>query len=96
MKGKALLFGLNYAHCKEGGLNGCINDVKNIKNMLISNYGFSNNEIIGVAFCTIVPYSPNLDIVRRKLMHVQSRLLLTHEYCSRSRISFLNPDHALH
>lgn len=30
MKGKALLFGLNYAHCKSGKLNGCINDVNNI------------------------------------------------------------------
>ena len=27
MKGKALLFGLNYAHCKSGQLKGCINDV---------------------------------------------------------------------
>jgi hypothetical protein len=30
VKGKALLFGLNYAHCKEGQLNGCINDVNEI------------------------------------------------------------------
>ena len=30
MKGKALLFGLNYAHCKSGKLNGCINDVYNV------------------------------------------------------------------
>jgi hypothetical protein len=28
VKGKALLFGLNYAHCKSGKLNGCINDVQ--------------------------------------------------------------------
>ena len=28
MKGKAVLFGLNYAHCKQGKLNGCINDVR--------------------------------------------------------------------
>jgi hypothetical protein len=27
IRGKALLFGLNYAHCKSGKLNGCINDV---------------------------------------------------------------------
>lgn len=27
MKGKALLFGLNYSHCKKGQLKGCINDV---------------------------------------------------------------------
>ena len=30
MKGKALLFGLNYSHSKSGKLNGCINDVFNI------------------------------------------------------------------
>ena len=30
IKGKALLFGLNYAHCKEGQLKGCINDVDEI------------------------------------------------------------------
>lgn len=38
MKGKALLFGLNYAHCKQGQLKGCINDVymmsKYIQNLL--------------------------------------------------------------
>jgi hypothetical protein len=34
MKGKALLFGLNYAHCKEGKLNGCINDVYGIANYI--------------------------------------------------------------
>lgn len=28
IKGKGLLFGLNYAHCKSGKLNGCINDVQ--------------------------------------------------------------------
>lgn len=27
MRGKALLFGLNYAHCKQGQLKGCVNDV---------------------------------------------------------------------
>ena len=30
MKGKALLFGLNYNHCKQGKLKGCINDVFNM------------------------------------------------------------------
>lgn len=30
MNGKALLFGLNYKHCKSGQLNGCINDVYNM------------------------------------------------------------------
>jgi len=34
MKGKALLFGLNYAHCKEGKLNGCINDVYGVANYI--------------------------------------------------------------
>jgi hypothetical protein len=30
MNGKAILFGLNYKHCKSGQLNGCINDVNNM------------------------------------------------------------------
>jgi metacaspase-1 len=30
MKGKAVLFGLNYNHCKQGKLKGCINDVFNM------------------------------------------------------------------
>jgi len=30
MRGKGVLFGLNYAHCKKGKLNGCINDVSNM------------------------------------------------------------------
>lgn len=34
MKGKALLFGLNYAHCKQGRLNGCINDVRQVANQI--------------------------------------------------------------
>jgi hypothetical protein len=39
MKGKALLFGLNYSHCKDGKLNGCINDVRHISNQLKALYG---------------------------------------------------------
>lgn len=30
MRARALLFGLNYGHCREGTLRGCINDVKNM------------------------------------------------------------------
>jgi len=30
MKGKSVLFGLNYNHCKQGKLKGCINDVFNM------------------------------------------------------------------
>lgn len=30
IKGKAVLFGLNYSHCKSGKLKGCINDVFNM------------------------------------------------------------------
>jgi len=30
MKGKAVLFGLNYSHCRAGKLKGCINDVFNM------------------------------------------------------------------
>lgn len=37
IKGKALLFGLNYAHCKEGQLSGCINDVNEISQYISNN-----------------------------------------------------------
>ena len=33
-KAKCLLFGLNYSYCKEGKLKGCINDVKNISELM--------------------------------------------------------------
>ncbi len=36
MKGKALLFGLNYSNSKSGKLNGCINDVYNISRYIKS------------------------------------------------------------
>lgn len=39
MKGKAVLFGLNYAHCKQGKLNGCINDVYAMTKYLQSMFG---------------------------------------------------------
>lgn len=37
LKGKALLFGLNYGHCNEGKLNGCINDVEQISKFITAN-----------------------------------------------------------
>ena len=36
IKGRALLFGLNYDHCKSGKLNGCINDVMQVSNYISS------------------------------------------------------------
>jgi hypothetical protein len=39
MKGKVVLFGLNYAHCKQGKLNGCINDVYAMTKYLQSTFG---------------------------------------------------------
>jgi len=36
MRGRALLFGLNYAHSKQGRLNGCINDVRQIAKLIYS------------------------------------------------------------
>ena len=41
MRGKGLLFGLNYAHCRAGKLNGCINDVKQISQQIYSLMGGS-------------------------------------------------------
>lgn len=38
MRGHALLFGLNYAHCKKGKLKGCINDVQNVRSFLKKRY----------------------------------------------------------
>ena len=39
IKGKALLFGLNYAYCSSGKLNGCINDVRQISKQIASIFG---------------------------------------------------------
>ena len=36
MKARALLFGLNYAHCRDGTLRGCANDVRNMAAYLTS------------------------------------------------------------
>lgn len=38
IKGQAILFGLNYSDCANGQLNGCINDVKNMKEFLSIDY----------------------------------------------------------
>ena len=45
MNRKALLVGLNYIGT-ESELKGCINDVVNIKKLIMSDYGFLENEII--------------------------------------------------
>lgn len=39
MKGKAILFGLNYHHCESNHLNGCINDVHNMAEYLTNTLG---------------------------------------------------------
>jgi hypothetical protein len=39
MRGRALLFGLNYAHCKQGQLNGCINDVRQMAAHIYATFG---------------------------------------------------------
>jgi hypothetical protein len=41
MKGKGLLFGLNYAYCEKGQLNGCINDVRHVASYLYTTFGSS-------------------------------------------------------
>lgn len=38
MRGQALLFGLNYNHCSKAHLNGCINDIRNMKEFLSMEY----------------------------------------------------------
>ena len=40
---KALLIGINYFNTG-AQLGGCINDVKNVKNLLCKNWGFTNEE----------------------------------------------------
>lgn len=42
----ALLIGSNYVNTPKVRLNGCINDIINIKNMLIDAYDYSNSNII--------------------------------------------------
>lgn len=43
---KALLVGINYYNVPGARLNGCINDITNMKNTLIANYGYNENDII--------------------------------------------------
>ena len=43
---KALLVGINYYSVSGCRLNGCINDIVNMKNTLIANYGYTENDII--------------------------------------------------
>lgn len=42
---KALLIGINYYSVPSARLNGCINDITNMKNTLITNYGYTENNI---------------------------------------------------
>lgn len=47
IKKRALLAGINYLHCDEKlRLNGCINDVVSMANVLKSKYGYSDNNIV--------------------------------------------------
>ncbi len=46
MSKKALLIGINYYDTPSIQLNGCINDVVNMRNMLIDAYGYSSENII--------------------------------------------------
>jgi len=43
---RALLIGINYIKNPSNGLNGCINDVKSIKDLLISTFGYKAENII--------------------------------------------------
>lgn len=43
---KALLVGINYYSVPGARLNGCINDITNMKNTLITNYGYTENDIV--------------------------------------------------
>ena len=43
---KALLVGINYYSVPGATLNGCINDITNMKNTLITNYGYTENDIV--------------------------------------------------
>lgn len=45
MAKKALLIGINYLDSPTNALNGCINDVVNMRNMLIDAYGYDSNNI---------------------------------------------------
>jgi hypothetical protein len=43
---RALLIGINYLNTPSARLNGCIEDVKNIQNMLVDAYGYSPENIV--------------------------------------------------
>ena len=68
MKGKGLLFGLNYSHCKAGKLNGCINDVKQISQLISSVIGGSFP--IDIYTDDIDRQSTSYDGIMQKLYHL--------------------------
>jgi hypothetical protein len=43
---RALLIGINYLNNPNARLNGCIEDIKNIQNMLIDAYGYANENMV--------------------------------------------------
>jgi metacaspase-1 len=42
----ALLIGINYSRNASSKLNGCVNDIDNIKEVLIKHYGYESSNII--------------------------------------------------
>jgi hypothetical protein len=69
MKSKALLFGLNYRHAKSGQLNGCINDVHNMKQYLTQKYSIP---------CSV--YTDDVDLVSTSKAGIVAKMLeLTRE-----------------
>lgn len=43
---KALLFGLNYLNDSSSALGGCINDAKNLKNLLVTRLGYQPEDVL--------------------------------------------------
>ncbi len=56
---KALIIGINY-NGSEQQLRGCLNDVKNIKNILINKYKFNDSEIIEISEEKLYPLKKNI------------------------------------
>lgn len=74
---KAVLIGINYYNVPSARLNGCINDITNMKNTLISNYGYNENDIIMLRDDN----SSYIQPTAQNIINWLYSLMLTSRYC---------------
>jgi hypothetical protein len=73
MSKKALLIGINYYDTPSAGLNGCINDVVNIRNMLIDAYGYESANITMLRDDSAANNKPTAANILKQLVSIVSQ-----------------------